>query len=67
MIFPEVMRNEICRGYTVKAVTQLLIQRGLLLPEGSGANARADRKERLPGVGSARCYRFTSGVVSAGD
>lgn len=64
-VLPEVFRTEICKGYSPKAVTHLLIERGLLLPEGSGDKSRADRKERLPGMGSARCYRFSPKIAAA--
>ena len=64
-VLRDVFRTEICKGFSPKAVAQLLIERGLLMPEGVGDNARADRKERLPGMGSARCYRFTPKIVTA--
>lgn len=63
-VLPEVYRTEICRGFSVKAVTHLLLERGLLIPEGTGDKARADRKERLPGIGLTRCYRFSPKVTS---
>jgi putative DNA primase/helicase len=63
-VLPEIFRNEMCKGFNTKAVTHLLIDRGLLLPEGSGSKARADRKERLPGMGLARCYRFSPKIMS---
>ncbi len=64
-VLPEVFRTEVCKGFSPKAVAHLLIERGLLLPEGSGDKARADRKERLPGMGSARCYRFSPKIATA--
>lgn len=64
-VLPEVFRNEICKGYNPKTVTRLLIERGLLMPEGTGDKTRADRKERLPGIGPSRCYRFTPQIVTA--
>jgi putative DNA primase/helicase len=63
-VLPEVYRTEICKGYSVKAVTQLLLERGLLIPSGSGDKQRADRNMRLPGVGKAWCYHFSPKVVS---
>ena len=47
------------RGNT-KAVTRLLVQRGLLLTDGSDS---ATRKVRLPLDGNARCYVFKPGIV----
>lgn len=62
-VLPEVFRNEICKGFNPKTVTRLLIERGLLVPEGTGDKASATRKERLPGLGLVRCYRFKPGIV----
>lgn len=62
-VLPEIFRNEICKGFNPKTVARLLIERGLLMPEGTGNKARADRKERLPGIGLSRCYRFKPGIV----
>lgn len=64
-VLPEVYRTEICKGFSVKAVTHLLLERGYLIPEGTGDKARADRKERLPGMGLARCYRFSPSIATA--
>jgi putative DNA primase/helicase len=64
-VFPEVFRTEICKGFSPKAVAKLLIERGLLMPAGTGDKQRADRRERLPSIGHANCYRFTSKVVAA--
>lgn len=57
-VLPEVFRSEICKGYSPKSVARLLIERGLLVPEGSGEKVRPDRSERLPGMGNTRCFRF---------
>jgi putative DNA primase/helicase len=62
-VLPEVFKSEMCKGFSPKAVANLLIERGLLMPEGAGERVRADRKERLPGMGSARCYRFSPKIV----
>lgn len=64
-VLPEVFRAEICKGFSTKAVTHLLIERGLLIPEGAGDKVRADRRERLPGMGMSRCYRFSPKIASA--
>ncbi len=66
-VLPEIFRGEMCKGFSVKAVTRLLIERGLLMPEGAGDKARPDRKERLPGMGLTRCYRFNPKIVSSED
>jgi len=64
-VLVETFRNEICKGFSHKAVAQLLIERGLLIPGGAGDNSRADSKVRLPGIGSARCYRFAPNIATA--
>lgn len=62
-VLPDVFRIEICKGFNPKTVTRLLIERGLLVTEGEGDKAGATRKERLPGLGAVRCYRFKPGIV----
>lgn len=62
-VLPEVFKSEICKGFNPKNVTRLLIERGLLMTEGEGDKAGATRKERLPGLGLVRCYRFKPGIV----
>lgn len=59
-VLPEVFRNEICKGFSVQTVTRLLIERGVLMPEGKSS---ATRQERLPGIGKTRVYRFRPEVV----
>lgn len=63
-ILPETFHSEICKGFDPKAVTRLLIERDLLETE-TGTKAGATRKERLPGMGAVRCYKFKPGVVGA--
>ncbi|MET3134768.1 putative DNA primase/helicase [Oxalobacteraceae bacterium GrIS 1.11] len=58
-VLPEVFKNEICKGFNPKSVTRLLVERGLLMTDKDGAT----RKERLPGLGLVRCYRFKPGIV----
>ncbi|MET3130288.1 putative DNA primase/helicase [Oxalobacteraceae bacterium GrIS 1.11] len=58
-VLPEVFKNEICKGFNPKSVTRLLIERGLLVTDKDSAT----RKERLPGLGLVRCYRFKPEIV----
>lgn len=51
-VLPEVFRGEVCSGFDYLAVCKVLAARGHL----KVSDGRFDRKERLPGVGSARCY-----------
>ncbi|MES2935293.1 MAG: DUF927 domain-containing protein [Pseudomonadota bacterium] len=62
-VLPEVFKSEICKGFNPKTVTQLLIKYDLLTIEGKGDKASATRKERLPGLGHVRCYRFKPGII----
>jgi putative DNA primase/helicase len=59
-VLSEVFKKEICKGFNPKSVTRLLIERGLLVTDGA---ASATRKERVPGLGLIRCYRFKPGIV----
>ncbi len=65
-VLPAAFRDEICKGFNPKTVAHLLIDRGMLMPEGAGERMRADRNERLPGIGKVRCYRFNPNVVALG-
>jgi len=64
-VLPEVFRNEICKGFNPKTVARLLIDCGFLVPGGTQEKPRSDRRERLPGIGMATCYRFKPAVVAA--
>ena len=61
-VLPATFHAEICKGFDPKAVTRLLIERGLLETE-TGSKPSATRKERLPGIGLMRCYKFKPGIV----
>ena len=63
-VLPEVFRNEICKGFDPKMAARLLIEKGHLMPEGPSTPTR---KERLPGIGHARCYRFKPSIVTGGE
>jgi len=52
-VLASAFREDICRGFDPRYVARVLYQRGYLLPENE---KRLDRKERLPGIGAARCY-----------
>lgn len=70
-VLPEVFRNEICKGFDPNLVARLLVKKGLLIPENDGTKPGekfgASRKERLPGIGLHRCYRFLPAVLSGGE
>lgn len=58
-VLAEVFRNEICKGFNPKTVTSLLRKHDLLMTDGESAT----RKERLPGIGNTRVYRFRPEIV----
>lgn len=62
-MFTDVFKTEVCKGFDPKLVTRLLIERGLLETE-TGPKAGATRRERLPGVGMVRIYKFKPNIVS---
>lgn len=67
-VLPEVFRNEICKGYDHRAVSKLLIKEGWLIPtQKEGVIKSATRSERLPGIGTISCYKFTSAVLDGGE
>src|SRR5471032_666570 len=62
-VLSEVFRDEICKGFNPKTVTRLLIERGLLATDSDGSPTR---KERLPGIGPSRVYRFKPEIAGIG-
>ena len=54
-VLPETFRQEVCKGFDYKAVARLLADQGCLMLDGQNFT----RKERLPVMGLARCYRIT--------
>jgi putative DNA primase/helicase len=63
-VLPEVFRNEICKGFDPKLAARLLVEKGFLMPE---SRTTPTRKERLPGLGPVRCYRFLPAVLTGGE
>jgi len=59
-VLPEVFKTEICAGRNWRQVARALVERGVLVPDGT---QRSTRKERLPGLGGVRCYRLTASVL----
>jgi putative DNA primase/helicase len=62
-ILTEPFRREVCKGFDPRLVGRVLVARGHLV---TGEKGRADRKERLPGIGLARCYRIKPGIFEDG-
>ena len=62
-VLPEVFKSELCKGHDYRAVARLLVDRGCLETEGRSFT----RKERLPGMGNARCYRINGNLWGNDD
>nr|WP_243855531.1 DUF927 domain-containing protein [Aquabacterium sp. A08] len=58
-VLSEVFKGEVCQGFDAQAVAAVLVEHGCLVVKEKG---RHSVKERLPGVGLARCYRITANI-----
>lgn len=54
-------KTEVCRGFDSRHVAKVLMRRGHLL---GGEKGRGDRRERLPLLGNARCYRIKGSIFN---
>jgi putative DNA primase/helicase len=54
-VLSEVFKSEMCQGFDPQAVARVLVEHECLTVKEPG---RYSVKERLPGLGSARCYRI---------
>jgi putative DNA primase/helicase len=58
-ILPDVFQKEICKGHDYKKVAKLYVELGVIIPETHGGKLHsATRNERLPTLGSTRCYKI---------
>jgi uncharacterized protein (DUF927 family) len=57
LVLPEAFKRDVCQVYDYKAVVTVVRKAGWLSP---GEGGRATQKPRLPGMGTVRCYVFTS-------
>jgi putative DNA primase/helicase len=58
-VLSEVFKAEICQGFDPQAVARVLADHGCLVTTEPG---RYSVKHRLPGLGSARCYRISATI-----
>lgn len=58
-ILAETFKAEVCQGFDHQAVARVLLAHGCLIPDKGRA---FDAKPRLPGIGSARCYRISPAI-----
>jgi len=63
LVLPEAWKAEVCKGLDARAVARDLIARKLIIP---GADGKASRAERLPGVGQARFYLVSGAILEGG-
>lgn len=55
-VLSEVFKGEVCQGFDAEAVAKVLKDHDCLV---AGEAGRFNIKQRLPGIGSVRCYRIT--------
>lgn len=64
-VLPEVFRAEVCAGFDAQAVARVLADAGALMKDTDGKGTT--RRERLPVIGNARCYRLLPALWSVGN
>jgi putative DNA primase/helicase len=64
LIFPEVWRDDVCRGLDHQRTAKLLTSRNLLTPDADG---RPDRKESVPTHGRPRFFVVVGTILEASD
>lgn len=64
LVPPETFRREICAGFSVKTVVNVLLKLGWLA---KGEGGRATQKPRISGFGTVRCYVFTENMWTSDD
>lgn len=58
-VLVETFKAEVCKGFDHAAVCRVLVDHGCLQKAEAG---RYDVKQRLPGIGNARCYRILPAI-----
>ena len=62
-VLPQAYRKELCSGFDMKTVSNVLIKHGYLIPGSSGKSAQT---RKLPGLGEkARCYVLGPSLFSS--
>ena len=59
-VFPEIYKNEVCKGLNHKQVTKYLLEKEFLVADNQG---RSVEVKHLPDVGKIRIYHFTGGIL----
>jgi putative DNA primase/helicase len=60
-IFPEIYKNEVCKGLNYKQVTKYLLERNLLVADAQG---RSVESKHLPDIGKVRVYHITGEILA---
>lgn len=64
-ILSEVFQKEVCKGMDYKKVAKLCVDKGIIIPTKSGnVIASTTRSERLPTLGTTRCYKLAKNFMS---
>ncbi|MBI4404780.1 MAG: DUF927 domain-containing protein [Deltaproteobacteria bacterium] len=63
LIFNEVFKKEVCKGFNPRAVARALKERNYLWRDSDG---KCSRPERLPGLGKVRVYCIRSSIMEEG-
>jgi uncharacterized protein (DUF927 family) len=63
-VLPEAFKSELCLGFDHRSVARELVKAGALMTDSDGG---ATRRERLPGLSHARCYRILPAIWGKDD
>lgn len=67
LVFDDVFKNELCKGFDYKLAQKVLAGKGYLRVAKEGDKVRYTRKERIPGVGPARVYCIMPSLLEGDD
>jgi len=59
-VYPEIFKNEICKGFSPKILIPQLLDRKLLIPD---KHERALKNQWLPNIGSKKVYHFSWAII----
>ena len=60
-VFPEIYKNEMCKGLSHKQVTKYLLEKGFLVADNQG---RSVESKHLPDIGKVRVYHITGEILA---
>ena len=59
LVLAETFKKELCQGFDFKTAIKALVQAGWLEP---GKDGKSSQKPRIAGLGTPRCYVFSSRI-----